>query len=164
MVEVSTLSPVPSDSVTGIAPWVRIVREPGAPHVFARSERPMITGPRQAAQLIAEHIENEEQEVMVVLSLDVQMQVIAYSQITRGLLDQTMVHPREVFRIAIALGAYSIVIAHNHPSGIAVPSPADREVTAGLLAAGKIVGIPLMDSLVIGSEGRYTSFAEAGLL
>lgn len=164
MVEVNSLSPVDPKDVTGIAPWVRLVRDLTAAPKYARRARPQISSPRDAARLIAAAIENEETEAFVMLSLDVQMQVIASSVITRGIINSTLVHPREVFRVAIALGAFTIVVAHNHPSGVAIPSPDDREVTAGLVEAGKVVGIPVMDSIVIGSEGRYTSFSEAGLL
>ena len=72
-------------------------------------------------------------------------------------------HPREVFRSAIAEGAAAIILLHNHPSGDPTPSPEDRSVTQQLAEAGKVVGIPVVDHVVIG-DARYTSFVEAGLL
>jgi DNA repair protein RadC len=73
------------------------------------------------------------------------------------------VHPREVFREAIADGAASILLVHNHPSGDPTPSIEDKVVTAQLVAAGTLLGIPVRDHVVIGL-GRYVSFAEAGWL
>jgi len=83
--------------------------------------------------------------------------------ISRGILNGSLVHPREVFREAIAERAAALVLIHNHPSGDPTPSPDDREVTAQLVAAGRLLDIPVQDHIVIG-RGRYLSFAEAGLL
>jgi DNA repair protein RadC len=73
------------------------------------------------------------------------------------------VHPREVFAPAILLGAVAIVVAHNHPSGDPTPSAEDRSITAQLVSAGKLLDIPIHDHIIVGN-GRYTSFADAGLL
>jgi DNA repair protein RadC len=73
------------------------------------------------------------------------------------------VHPREVFREAIAERAASIVLVHNHPSGDPTPSVDDRAITSQLVAAGRLLDIPIQDHVVIG-QGRFISFAEEGLL
>ena len=83
--------------------------------------------------------------------------------VSRGILNSSLVHPREVFREAIAERAASLVLVHNHPSGDPTPSPDDRAITAQLVAAGRLLDIPIQDHLVIG-RGRFVSFAEAGLL
>jgi DNA repair protein RadC len=83
--------------------------------------------------------------------------------VTRGILNSSLVHPREVFREAIAERAAAIVLVHNHPSGDPAPSLDDRVVTEQLVAAGRLLDIPVHDHVIIG-RGRYTSFAEAGLL
>jgi len=83
--------------------------------------------------------------------------------VTRGLLNSSLVHPREVFREAIAERAAAIILVHNHPSGDPTPSPDDRVVTEQLVQAGKVLDIPVQDHVIIG-RGRYISFAEAGLL
>jgi DNA repair protein RadC len=83
--------------------------------------------------------------------------------VTRGLLNASLVHPREVFREAIADRAAAIILVHNHPSGDPTPSPEDRAVTAQLVGAGRILDIPVLDHVIIG-RGRFLSFAEAGLL
>jgi DNA repair protein RadC len=95
--------------------------------------------------------------------LDTQHRLERAVCVTRGLLDASLVHPREVFREAIADRAAAIVLVHNHPSGDPAPSPEDRAVTAQLVAAGRILGIPVLDHVIVG-RGRFVSFAEAGLL
>ena len=82
---------------------------------------------------------------------------------TRGILNSSLVHPREVFIYAIVARAAAIILCHNHPSGDPTPSADDRIVTEQLVAAGKLLDIPVLDHVIIG-RGRYTSFAEAGLL
>ncbi len=98
-----------------------------------------------------------------VLTLNSQSRVVSAQEVTRGILNSSLVHPREVFRLAIAEGAAGIVVVHNHPSGDPTPSADDRAVTRQLVDAGKIIDIPVYDHVVIGN-GRFVSFAEAGLL
>lgn len=97
------------------------------------------------------------------LALDTQHRVVRELLITRGLLDSSLVHPREVFRAAIAEAAAGIVVLHNHPSGNPAPSPDDRAVTRQLVEAGRLLDIPVYDHVIVGGD-RYFSFAEAGLL
>ena len=80
-----------------------------------------------------------------------------------GILNSSLVHPREVFRLAIAFGAAGIIVAHNHPSGDPTPSADDRAITRQLVDAGRLLDIPVYDHLILGAA-RYLSFAEAGLL
>jgi DNA repair protein RadC len=98
-----------------------------------------------------------------VLLLSTQNEVLRDLQVTRGTLDASLVHPREVFRPAIAEAAASIILVHNHPSGDPTPSAEDRAVTRQLRSAGQTIGIEVLDHVVVG-EGRYVSFAEAGML
>lgn len=97
-----------------------------------------------------------------VLLLNTQNEVLRKLQVTRGTLDASLVHPREVFRAAISEAAASVILVHNHPSGDPTPSGEDRAVTRQLRTAGTVVGIDVLDHVIIG-EGRYVSFAEAGL-
>lgn len=152
------LSPA-SAPVSGIAPWLRLVRETPAADVIATRKR--CRSPREAADLLRPVLESEEQEVMVAILLDAQHYAIARVEVTRGIVDASLVHPREVFRVAIALGASAIIVAHNHPSGDPTPSQPDREVTRQLVSAGAILDIPVHDHVIIGA-GRYVSFAECG--
>jgi DNA repair protein RadC len=101
--------------------------------------------------------------VFYVIALNSQSRVIAIQEVTRGILNSSLVHPREVFRLAIAFGAAGIIVAHNHPSGDPTPSADDRAITRQLVDAGRLLDIPVYDHLVLGAE-RYVSFAEAGLL
>ncbi len=98
-----------------------------------------------------------------VLLVNTQHAITREVVITHGTLDTSVVHAREVFRPAIAESAAALILVHNHPSGDPAPSPDDREVTCQLADAGRIVGIPILDHVVIG-DARYVSFVEAGYL
>jgi DNA repair protein RadC len=97
------------------------------------------------------------------LALDSQNRITRDLLITRGILDGSLVHPREVFRAAIAEAAAGVIVVHNHPSGNPTPSGDDRAVTRQLAEAGRLLGIPLHDHVVVGGD-QFFSFAEAGLL
>jgi DNA repair protein RadC len=103
------------------------------------------------------------QEEFRVLMLNTQHAVVRELVVTRGTLDTSLVHPREVFRAAVAEAASAVILVHNHPSGDPTPSHEDREVTRQLAEAGRIIGIPVVDHLIVG-DARYVSFVEAGLL
>lgn len=117
-----------------------------------------------AAKAARAIIGSESQEVFLAIPLDSRLKPLAYCEVTRGTLNQSLVHPREVFRLAIALGAHSILVAHNHPSGDAAPSDADREVTRRLRKAGEVVGISLVDHIVVTDSAAYYSFKEHSAL
>lgn len=91
-----------------------------------------------------------DQEEFLIATLDIKHRVRRVVRITRGTLDSSLVHPREVFRAAIADAAAAILLIHNHPSGDPTPSPADREVTRRLKEVGDIVGIQVLDHIVVG--------------
>jgi len=139
--------------------WVRLIKEvdPSQP------EPVQVRGPVDAVTLLRERAGRELVEVFYVIALNTQSRVIAIQEVTRGILNSSLVHPREVFRVAIAFGAAGIIVAHNHPSGDPTPSADDRTITRQLADAGRLLDIPVYDHLVLGAE-RYLSFAEAGLL
>jgi DNA repair protein RadC len=95
-----------------------------------------------------------------VLLLDVKHRAIRELRVSVGILDGSLVHPREVFAEAVRERAASVILVHNHPSGDPHPSPEDREVTRRLRKAGSIVGIPVLDHVIIGHRAFY-SFREA---
>lgn len=99
------------------------------------------------------------QEELHVLTLNGAHHVIRSHQVTVGILNSTPVHPREVFRPAILDAAASIILVHNHPSGIPKPSAEDLKVTEGIEAAGKLIGIKLIDHIIVARTG-YTSIIE----
>ncbi len=97
------------------------------------------------------------------LTLDAQNRITRDLLVTRGTLTSSLVHPREVFRQAIAEAAAGVIVVHNHPSGDPTPSAEDRVVTRQLVEAGRLLDLPVYDHVIVGSD-RYFSFAEAGLL
>ena len=129
------------------------VRDDGAP----------VRSPRDVARLFAPRLEDLPVEEFHVAVLDAQHRLERDVTVTRGILTSSLVHPREVFREAIAARAAAVILVHNHPSGDPTPSADVRLVTEQLVAAGKLLDIPVHDHIIIG-RGRYTSFAEAGLL
>lgn len=104
-----------------------------------------------------------QQEIFMVLLLDSANHLLNEVEITRGILNSSLVHPREVFKHAIIEPAASIILLHNHPSGNPEPSTEDIQITRQIVEAGKIIGIPIHDHIIIAGE-KYTSFAERGLL
>lgn len=104
-----------------------------------------------------------KQEVFLVILLNSANRIIKEVTITRGLLNSSLTHPREVFRHAIIEHAASIILMHNHPSGNLEPSQEDIAITKQLVEASKVVGIPVHDHLII-AGGGFTSFAERGLM
>ena len=109
------------------------------------------------------HYASDERECIVVVALNGAHEIITTFVATIGLLNKTIVHPREVYAEAIRSRAAAIAIAHNHPSGNIEPSADDKDVTVRLGNAGQILGIKLLDHLVVTDE-RYYSFLEHGLL
>jgi DNA repair protein RadC len=129
----------------------------------AREDGVPIRSPRDVVATFAPRLEDLPVEEFHVAVLDAQHRLERDVTVTRGILNSSLVHPREVFREAIAERAASVILVHNHPSGDPTPSPDDRAVTDQLVAAGRLLDIPVHDHVIIG-RGRYTSFAEAGLL
>ena len=133
---------------------------------LAREERPRaqrIREPEDVVRLFEGRLRDLQVEEFHLLALDSQSQVLREVLITRGLLNSSLVHPREVFRAAIAEAAAGIIVVHNHPSGDPTPSAEDRTVTRQLAEAGRLLDLPLYDHVVIAGD-RYLSFATAGLL
>lgn len=133
---------------------------------LAREERPAaqrIREPEDVVRLFDGRLRDLQVEEFHLLALDSQSQVLREVLITRGLLNSSLVHPREVFRAAIAEAAAGIIVVHNHPSGDPTPSAEDRAVTRQLVEAGRLLDLPLYDHVVIAGD-RYVSFATAGLL
>ncbi len=129
----------------------------------AADEGEPMRGPRDVWRWYAPRMESLTVEEFHVAILDAQHRLERDVLVSRGILNSSLVHPREVFREAIAERAASIVLIHNHPSGDPNPSVDDRAITSQLVAAGRLLDIPIQDHVVIG-RGRYVSFAEAGLL
>jgi DNA repair protein RadC len=128
-----------------------------------RDEATPIRSPRDVVAIFAPRLEDLPVEEFHVAVLDAQHRLERDITITRGILNSSLVHPREVFREAIAERAAAIILVHNHPSGDPAPSMDDKAITEQLVQAGRLLDIPVHDHVIVG-RGRYTSFAEAGLL
>jgi DNA repair protein RadC len=129
----------------------------------ARGAGPPLRTPREVAAVFQARLQEAPVEEFHVAILNAQHRLERDVLVTRGLLDASLVHPREVFREAIAERAAAVILVHNHPSGDPTPSAEDRSVTAQLVAAGRLLDIPVHDHVIVG-RGRYVSFAEAGWL
>jgi DNA repair protein RadC len=114
---------------------------------LVRDVRPLRTQDDIIARL--DEIRDKQQEYFITLALDGGQRLIAMRTVTIGTLDAVLAHPREVFSDPLIDRAASVVIAHNHPSGIAEPSAKDRNLTNQLVAAGQLLGIPLRDHLIL---------------
>jgi len=130
---------------------------------LAPEERAQISCPQDAASLLTAEMEPLVQENLVVLLLNTRNQVVARRTIYIGTVNSSAVRPAEVIRPAIRENAPSIIVAHNHPSGDPTPSPEDISVTRDLAAAGNLMDIELLDHLIIGHGGRFTSLKEKRL-
>lgn len=119
---------------------------------------------KSAAKLLQQIIGLEAVEVCGVICVSSRRMVVAYHELTRGTIDQTLVHPRDVLRTALLAHVPAVIIGHNHPSGDVMPSPDDVVVTQRLMSAATVMGIELLDHLIVSPEGRYFSFRDAGLL
>jgi DNA repair protein RadC len=122
-----------------------------------------IADPRSASAYLSAQFKHLRREVFGCLFLDTRHQVIAFETLFLGTLDAATVHPREVVRRSLELNAGAVILAHNHPSGVAEPSQADRALTRRLSEALSLIDVRIIDHVVIG-DGETTSFAERGWL
>jgi DNA repair protein RadC len=136
---------------------VMLVREPSA-----KNGRP-ISSAEEVFRRFKKELGNLDREVFMVIMLDIRNNPIGKHTVSVGTLNQTIVHPREVFKAAILTNAFRVLLVHNHPSGEPDPSAEDRKLTKVLVDAGKLLDIEVMDHVIVGSE-RFFSFKGAGIL
>ena len=141
----------------------RIYRIPIGRWQFIRESSTRCTSRVTSTQVACEHakayfeeVGQDFQERFVILTLTTKYEPITYYVVTRGILDASLVHPREVFRPAIADAAAAILMFHNHPSGDVTPSREDFAVTRRLTEAGELIGITVLDHIVYGDETGLT--------
>lgn len=137
--------------------------------LYVAENKPKVGDPALVADLMRPVFIDKLQEEMWALHLDSRNNVITMNLITIGLADRSQVHSREVFREAIVKNACRVIIVHNHPAGDPTPSPQDVECTRGLVAAGKIIGIEVIDHVIIGKKNNlrindYVSMKAGGLM
>lgn len=128
-----------------------------------RPSLPRVREPADVATLLGPQLRDLAVEEFHVLVLDSQSRVRRNVLVSRGLLNSALVHPREVFRAAIAEAAAGIILVHNHPSGDPAPSPEDRAATRQLVEAGRLLDLPVYDHIIVAGD-RFLSFVAAGLL
>ncbi len=120
-------------------------------------DRPRIRGPADVHRMMAPRLRGLAHEEFHVLLLNTQHRVLRDVTVTRGILDASLIHPREVFRPAILASAAAVVLVHNHPSGDPTPSPEDRAVSRQMEEAGRTLGIRVLDHVVVGDRGWATA-------
>ena len=130
---------------------------------LAQERRPEATHPRQVYDLLRDELMGLKQEVLKVLLLDTKNRVEHTETVFVGTLNCSVIHPREIFRLAIRQSACAIIVAHNHPSGTTAPSEQDIRATKQIAQAGEHIQIQLLDHVIIGKEG-YFSMKEEGML
>lgn len=126
--------------------------------------RTVVDSPLVVKQFLKFELAEESREVFYAIFLNSQNGVIAFEPLFVGTLSQTSVHPREVVRRSLELGAAAVILAHNHPSGAGEPSQADRLLTDTLKTALALVDVRILDHFIVAGASWPTSFAERGLL
>lgn len=112
---------------------------------------------------LVQHFADRKQEHFICVSLNGAHEVLAIRVVSVGILNKTIVHPREVFADPLSDRAAAIIVCHNHPSGQLEPSEEDRSITRRLQSAGDLLGINVLDHLILSPRGGYFSFLEAGI-
>ena len=125
--------------------------------------RPHVGSPHDAANLLMENMRYLDREVFKIMLLNTKNRVLSIETISVGSLNTSLVHPREVFKVAIKKSAHAIILGHNHPSGDPNPSLEDQQITKRLTEVGVLIGIAVLDHLIIG-DNKYISFKAEGLL
>lgn len=121
------------------------------------------TSVEQTRSFLSAQLRDRQREVFAVLFLDNQHRLIAYEELFEGTLDSASVYPREIIKRTLVLNAAAIILSHNHPSGVAEPSMADRQITDRIKEAASLMDIRVLDHFVVG-DGAPVSFAERGWL
>ena len=124
---------------------------------------PSLASPKATRDFLSAHLRDLEHEIFCCLFLDKRHRLIKFEELFRGTIDGASVHPREIVKLALQRNSAAIIIAHNHPSGVAEPSQADEMITQRVKEALALVDIRLLDHIIIG-DGATVSLAERGLI
>lgn len=122
-----------------------------------------VTSPEDVAEIFLPLFRDEVKERFIVVCLSTSNKIIGYETISVGILNSSVVHPREIFKTALEHNAASIILLHNHPSGNTEPSNEDISVTKKIVDSGKIMDIPVFDHIILAGD-KYTSFVEKRLI
>jgi len=128
-----------------------------------------VTKPQDIANILTGVLKSEDpidqdKEHFWGIGLTTGHQIKYLELVSVGILTESVVHPRETFRLAIHEGIDSLIVAHNHPSGDMIPSPQDKAITKRLVKAGSIIGIELLDHVIVSKDGNFFSFKQEGIL
>lgn len=126
------------------------------------AEKRTVNQPLDAADIFRAYFTGADREIFAVGLLDRKNNILGVNTVSVGGLHSSIVHPREVYKPAVIIGAASIILAHNHPSGDPTPSREDIEITKRLIEAGRIMGIDILDHIIIGDS--YYSMKEKGMI
>ncbi|PTV93171.1 DNA repair protein RadC [Halanaerobium saccharolyticum] len=137
---------------------LRVVKENGGRYDIDKT----INNPIAARNLFIEvaELDKRSEEVFVMATIDVRNKVTGLFEVSTGTLNSSLVTPREVFKRAILQNAAGIVLGHNHPSGNIDASSDDINITKKLVKSGKILGVNVVDHIIVGNEGNYSSMKE----
>lgn len=125
---------------------------------------PRLTGPEGAAKLACDYLARCDRENFIVILLATSGKVIGIHTAAIGSISAAVIRPADVFKAAVLGNAATVIFAHNHPSGNLEPSAEDVQITRRLVECGRMLEIPVRDSLVVTAGGQYTSLAERGLV
>lgn len=161
--DTATLAPIKGLGLAKRAELAAVVEMARRALAQQLSAAPVFDNPSRVKDYVALHLAALQYEVFAVLFLDSQHRLLGLDEMFRGTLTQTSVYPREIVRRALQRNAGAVILAHNHPSGVAEPSRADEFLTQTLKSALQLVDVRVLDHLVVG-QGQVVSLAERGLL
>ena len=157
--ELKTMAGVGESKAAQILAAVEVGRR-----VLGNSQKPKtrLSSPKEVFDYLSAGMKGLVKEHFVAVYLDSKNRLIGQETVSVGTLDSSHAHPREIFSGAIAVGAKSVIVAHNHPSGDPTPSKEDIEITKRLQSAGRLLGIELLDHIIVGSESCVSMREEGG--
>ncbi len=123
----------------------------------------VMTNPESVNDFLSFHLRDRGQEIFAVLFLDNRHQVIKYKEMFQGTLGSASVHPREIIKQVLHYNAAAIIIAHNHPSGVAEPSQSDADITVKIQKALQLIDVRLLDHIIVG-DGEFVSLSNRGII
>ena len=151
--------------IKGIGPakacQIMSVFELGKRHAFSKRNKIPVKNAKDVFDYARNKMSRLDREQFAILHLDTKNNITKYDVVSVGILNASIIHPREIFKPAIKESSNSIILLHNHPSGDPAPSVEDEEITERLHKAGELLNIPVLDHVIIGAE-RYYSFKEEG--
>ena len=123
-----------------------------------------VDSPSQVLTLVNDFLAESDREKFLVICLNTKNEPTHISVVSVGTLNASIVHPREIYKLAFLANSNQIILCHNHPSGDTTPSQEDLQVTKRMVEAGNILGVSVLDHVIVGGDSCYTSFKEKNLI